>query len=201
MIKIKGLENKIILILATAAALILILPTGALAASEDSKIYANEDAKTTAFTGTHSSVNTASFTLIPKDFLPKAPLTPITVKKTQVKLEPNIYFQKRQRREKLQKTLFNITLATSAALNIVDYFSTREALRHEGLAEGNPMLKPFVKNDLAFAAVKAGLLTVNHLLLKNLYKKNKTMAWILSVANNFVLSYVLVNNLKLIREI
>lgn len=103
--------------------------------------------------------------------------------------------------EKIEYTLYNTSLITLAALNVADYFSTREALKHQGLSEANPLMKPFVKNDLTFAAVKLGITLTNHLFMKNLYKRNKTLAWVLSIASNLAMSYVVSHNLKMINSI
>ena len=175
----------------------LILPSGLLADTEGLKTGASENKKAE----TTSNINTAAFTLIHRDFLPKVSPVPIIPDKPQIKIKPNPDYQKRLKRERFEKTLYNMTLVTSAALNIADYFSTREALRHEELAESNPIMKPFVKNDFTFAAAKFGLLTFNYFLMKKLHKKNKTLAWVLTTANNLILSYIVVNNFKLINEI
>lgn len=173
------------------------LPSGMQADINDSTTKAGENIKP----GTTSDINPASFALFHKDFLPKVTTAPTIPDKPQINLESNPYYQRRLKRERFEKTLYNITLVTSIALNIADYFSTREALRHEELAESNPIMKPFVKNDLTFAAAKFGLLTFNYFLMKKLHKKSKTLAWVLTAANNFILSYIVVNNFKLINEI
>ena len=131
---------------------------------------------------------------IPKpDFsLTREPQTPQT--------DASRYFQHHFRSHKWENTLFDATLVAHAALNIADYFSTREALKYPGLQEGNPLLKPFVKNDFAFAALKIGLTTGNHFLLKSIYKKNKTLGWIVSLTSNFLLSYVVVHNFEMIEQ-
>jgi len=94
--------------------------------------------------------------------------------------------------------LFDVSVYSLVALNIADYFSTREALRHPGLQEGNPLLKSIVKSPAAFAAVKLGVSAVSYISLKGLYKKNKAMAWAVSLASNFFMSYVVSNNMRLI---
>lgn len=110
------------------------------------------------------------------------------------------YFEQRFKGHNWENNLFDATLIAHAALNIADYFSTREALKYPGLQEGNPLMKPFVKNDLLFAAVKIGITTGNHFLLKNIYKKNKTLGWIISLTSSFLLSYVVVHNYNLIEK-
>jgi hypothetical protein len=98
------------------------------------------------------------------------------------------------------KALFTTSLVTMTALNIVDYFSTKAAIRQTGLKEGNPLMKPFVKNAAVFAAVKAGTTVLSVWGLKRLYKRDKTTAWVLSTVSNFLLSYVVANNMRLIRQ-
>jgi len=94
-------------------------------------------------------------------------------------------------------TLFNVNLATMVALNAADYFSTSACLKHAGLQEGNPLMKPFVKSPVLFAAAKIGITTVSYIALKSLYKKNKPLAWVVSFASNLALSYVVSNNIRL----
>lgn len=101
----------------------------------------------------------------------------------------------------VENALYTTSLISLVALNVADYLSTRKALQYEGLSEGNPLMKPFVKNDLAFAAVKIGLTLSTHLFMKNLHRNNKTLAWVLSVASNFAMSYVVANNLKMISSV
>jgi len=97
--------------------------------------------------------------------------------------------------------LFTASLVSLVALNVADYFSTLEALKHPGLSEGNPLMKPFVKSPLAFAVVKAGISTLTFLSMKSVYRKNRPLAWVLSTAANFAMSYVVSNNLRLIDRI
>jgi hypothetical protein len=110
------------------------------------------------------------------------------------------YFQNRFHNQKWESTLFDASLIAHAALNVADYFSTREALKYPGLQEGNPLMKPFVKNDFAFAAVKIGITAGNHFLMKNIYKNNKTMGWIISLTSNFLMSCIVVHNFELINQ-
>jgi len=100
----------------------------------------------------------------------------------------------------LGDSLFNASLISLAAVNVADYFSTVEALKHPGLQEGNPLMKPFVKNSLVFAGVKIGLTALNTIVLKRLYKKNKTMAWVVSAVTNIGLGYIVANNLRHIQH-
>ena len=93
--------------------------------------------------------------------------------------------------------LFKVNLGAMVALNAADYFSTLACLKHPGLTEGNPLLKPFVKSPVAFAAAKIGVTALSYVALKSIFKKSKPMAWIVSTASNLFLSYVVSNNLRL----
>jgi len=97
------------------------------------------------------------------------------------------------------KALFEANLVLMVGLNVADYFSTREALKYPGLAETNPLMKPFVKSPTAFAAVKFGTTALSYLSMRAIFKKTKTMAWIMTTASNALLSYVVANNMRLIQ--
>lgn len=101
---------------------------------------------------------------------------------------------------KIENTLFTSSLITFTALNVADYFSTREALKYPGLEEGNPLMKPFVKNPYAFAAVKLGISALSYYSMKSLFKKDKRMAWVMSLASNLALSYIVANNFRMIHK-
>lgn len=98
------------------------------------------------------------------------------------------------------KALFDANLVLMVGLNVADYFSTKEALKYPGLEETNPLMKPFVKSPAAFAAIKAGTTALSYWSMKSLFKKNRTMAWIMTTASNAVLSYVVLNNMRLVRN-
>lgn len=97
------------------------------------------------------------------------------------------------------KALFDANLVLMVGLNVADYISTREALKYPGLAETNPLMKPFVKNPAAFAAIKIGTTALSYLSMKAIFKKNKTVAWIMTTASNVLMSYVVANNIRLIQ--
>jgi len=98
------------------------------------------------------------------------------------------------------KALFDANLAIMIGLNVADYFSTKEALKYPGLEETNPLMKPFVKSPAAFAAIKIGTTALSYWSMKSVFKKNKTMAWIMTTASNVLLSYVVVNNMRLVQK-
>lgn len=98
------------------------------------------------------------------------------------------------------KALFDANLALMIGLNIADYLSTREALKYPGLEETNPLMKPFVKSPAAFAAIKIGTTALSYWSMKAVFKKNKTMAWVMTTATNAVLSFVVVNNMRQVQQ-
>jgi hypothetical protein len=101
---------------------------------------------------------------------------------------------------RLGKALFDANLVAMIGLNVADYLSTREALKYPGLEESNPLMKPFVKSPAAFAAMKIGTTALTYISFKALFKRNRTVAWVLSTASNFLLSYVVANNLRHIQR-
>lgn len=101
---------------------------------------------------------------------------------------------------KTENTLFTSSLVTFAVLNVADYFSTRQALKYPGIQEANPFMEPFVKSPYVFAAIKLGSTVLGYYSMKKLFKKDKKIAWALSLVSNFVLSYVFVKNLQSIHK-
>lgn len=99
---------------------------------------------------------------------------------------------------RLEKGFFTASLVAMTALNVADYFSTKQALKYPGLSEGNPLMKPFVKNAALFAAVKAGTTVLSVWGMKSLFKRDRTTAWVLTTVSNFLLSYVVANNMRLV---
>ncbi len=97
------------------------------------------------------------------------------------------------------KALFEANLVLMVGLNVADYFSTREALKYPGLTETNPLMKPFVKDPAAFAAVKLGTTALSYLSMRTIFKRNRTVAWIMTTASNALLSYVVANNMRLVQ--
>jgi hypothetical protein len=97
------------------------------------------------------------------------------------------------------KALFDANLVLLVGLNVADYVSTRQALKYPGLAETNPLMKPFVKSPAAFAAVKFGTTALSYLSMKAIFKRNRTVAWVMTTASNVLLSYVVANNYRLIQ--
>ncbi len=97
------------------------------------------------------------------------------------------------------KAMFDANLILMVGLNVADYISTREALKYPGLTETNPLMKPFVKSPAAFAAIKLGTTVLSYWSMKAIFKRNKTVAWIMTTASNALLSYVVANNMRLIQ--
>ncbi len=97
------------------------------------------------------------------------------------------------------KALFDANLIVMVGLNIADYLSTRQALKYPGLTEINPLMKPFVKSPAAFAAFKFGTTSLSYWSFKAIFKKNKTLAWVMTTASNTLLSYVVAHNMRLVQ--
>lgn len=104
------------------------------------------------------------------------------------------------RRLKLGDAMFEASMISLIALNAADFYSTKQALKYSGVYEANPIMQPVVKNDWAFAAVKVGTTLGSYFVFKSLYKKNKPLAWILSIGTNFALSYVVSHNMKIMNQ-
>ena len=102
---------------------------------------------------------------------------------------------------RIQNSLYTSSLITLTALNVADYLTTVKALKHKELAETNPAMQPIAKNIYIFTAVKLGVAALDIYILKKLYKKNKPLAWVLSVAANFAMSYVVANNIRMINSV
>ncbi len=97
-------------------------------------------------------------------------------------------------------SMFDASLLSLIALNVADFVSTRECLKYPHLSEGNPVMKPFVKDPAVFAAVKGGLTILSVLGTRALYKRSKPLGWIVSIASNLALSYAVSNNVRLLQQ-
>jgi hypothetical protein len=161
-----------------------------------------------------NSKQTDVFKMEPTAFrLTSQPVFTLTIKTLDT---PNPLFSSFQKKEKsslqipkespnkskrTENALFTASLLTLTALNMADYVSTIKALQLPGLEEGNPIMRPFTKNILLFSTVKIGLTVLDYYLLKNIYKKNKTLGWVLSIAGNLAMSYVVSNNIRKIQSV
>lgn len=103
--------------------------------------------------------------------------------------------------DRLENSLYTASLLMLTALNVADYISTVKALQLPGLEEGNPIMRPFTKNILLFGTVKLGITALDFYLLKNIYKKNKTLGWVLSIVGNLAMSYIVSNNIRKIQSV
>ncbi len=99
---------------------------------------------------------------------------------------------------RLEKGFFTASLGAMVALNVADYLTTRQALKYSGLSEGNPLMKPFVKNPFVFAAVKGGITVLSVWGMNKIFKRDRKMAWVMTTVSNFLLSYVVANNMRLV---
>lgn len=126
---------------------------------------------------------------------------PFVLSETSSAPEPDQIIQTSPSTSKFEHSLYTASLITLTALNVADYFTTVRALNHKELEEANPAMKPITKNAYLFTAVKLGVAALDIYILKNLYKKNKPLAWIISAAANFAMSYVVASNVKMIRDV
>lgn len=101
---------------------------------------------------------------------------------------------------RIENSLYTTSLITMTALNVADYVSTLKALKYDSLKEANPLMKPFTKNALLFTAVKLGLTAYNYHWMKKLHKKDKRLAWAVCLITNFAMTYIVINNLKMIQR-
>jgi hypothetical protein len=140
----------------------------------------------------------ASLDLLP-DPAPKASYATMNLSPSQITENPgHRYLNQGFRAAQFGDTAFDVNLIAMVALNVADYLSTSQAMKYPGLAEGNPLLKPFVKSPAAFAAVKIGMTAASYLSFKALYRTSKPLAWLASTVANFALGYAVSNNYRLI---
>ncbi len=138
------------------------------------------------------------------ELIEKTPYTfkiqPFRLKDAAKNLNPDIQLPPSFKPNRFEQTAFTTSLVTLTALNITDVVTTLQALKYDGLTEGNPVMKPFVKNVYLFTAVKLGITALNYYFLKKLHKRNKTVAWVISMTANLVMSYVIANNIRMIQD-
>ena len=97
-------------------------------------------------------------------------------------------------------TGFTAALASTVLIQAADYYSTVRALKYSSLKEGNPFMKKITSDPLLFGVLKLGVAGLQVTLLKGLYKRNKTLAWIVGTAVNVGLSCVVANNFSKIQK-
>jgi hypothetical protein len=124
-----------------------------------------------------------------------------STKKNIDEISSKILNKKPKKSNQFGNSLYTASLLTLTTLNIADYVSTLKALQLPGLEEGNPILRPFTRNILLFSAVKLGVTALDFYLLKTIYKKNKTLGWVLSIVGNIAMSYVVSNNIRKIQSV
>jgi len=102
-------------------------------------------------------------------------------------------------RNSFDNSMFKASLVLTVALNLGDYFSTREALRYPNLVEANPALVNITKNPYVFAGVKIVASALSVYLLAQAYKESKILGWVMSAAVNSLLTYAVINNYRAIQ--
>ena len=168
-----------------------------LAVNEDTEAKGNSTDPDPSLSEKKSSVSLKSFQLTEKGIKPykiKLDFSP-----QQIDINPGSHqFVKKPKNS--SSLLYTSSLITLTCLNIADYYTTVRALKYENLKETNPLMRPFAKNTFLYTTVKLGLTAYNYYFLKSLYKKDKTLAWAVSLVANFALSYVVANNISKIQE-
>ncbi len=168
-----------------------------LAVNEDAQVKGKNSDLNPTIKEKKSSVSLQSFQLTEKGIKPYK----IKLDFSPQQIDINLVSPKFGKKPKESSSiLYTSSLITLTCLNIADYCTTVKALRYEGLEETNFLMKPFTKNTLLYTTIKLGLTAYNYYFLKSLYKKDKTLAWAVSLVANFALSYVVANNLKNIQE-
>ena len=104
------------------------------------------------------------------------------------------------KKEKKEDVLFDTLSYLLPILHATDYFTTIEALKDNTFKEGNPLMKKISENQLLFGGIKLGVSYLQLTLLKEIYKKNKTMALITASLIDIVLGVVIYNNIDKINK-
>lgn len=107
---------------------------------------------------------------------------------------------KRNKFQKVEKSLYTTSLIILIALNTADYFSTIKASKYKDLKEINPIIRPLVKNPPFYLILKLGVNAFTLYSMEKLYEKNKKLAWVVSTVANVALSYIVFNNIRLINK-
>ena len=83
-------------------------------------------------------------------------------------------------------------------LNVADYVSTPKALKYPAFQRSIPDAKPFIKAPPPSPPLSSGRPPCPTS-MRALFKRNKTVAWVMTTASNVLLSYVVANNYRLIQ--
>ena len=93
---------------------------------------------------------------------------------------------------------FKVVLFTLAAGTMADYAITTHALSTGMFAEGNKLASWYVGKPAIAVPIILGITAASSAALYGLYKKNKTVAYILAGTLFLVRGYVIYHNLRLI---
>jgi len=143
-------------------------------------------------------MNKKIFKIPPKCLHPKWKLSILL---TVLFLVPFGWSNVEQGEKSLEDSLFSFSLTTRVCFHVGDFYITNRTLKkYDSVVELNPLLRPIVRNEWLFITVKFGLVAIGHYCLKGLYKKNKKLAWIVSVVSNIIVGYAVIRNLRLKKE-
>ena len=87
-----------------------------------------------------------------------------------------------------------------AGLQGLDIHSSRRGMKSGATREGNPLMRPFVGNDVAFIAIKACATLGTILVTEKLRKKRPKTAVVLAVAFNVGMAAVVAHNYRIARR-
>ena len=186
----------------------LCLPLMAEEKTSEKSSYSNRELKGGSFIidtspfplESESKISVESFNLVNTEIRDLKKSLNFDLKRININPDPSPHLNKHIKMNRVENSLYTTFLITHAILNAADYVTTVKGLKYESLQEGNPLMKPFIKNPYIFAAVKVGITALNFYLMKKLYKKNKTQAWIVNAISNFIAFYLVANNVKMIRR-
>ena len=114
---------------------------------------------------------------------------------------PPKYTLKPNKFKKIEKSLYTTSLIALIFLNTADYFTTIKASQYKELKEINPIMRPLVKNPSLYLVLKIGVNAYAYFAMQKFYKKNKRLAWLVSVLINATLSYIVLNNIWHLNEV
>ena len=97
------------------------------------------------------------------------------------------------------KTAFIITIFLFSALTVADIAITNDALARPGFREGNPFAAGYIQKPALLLPVFVIGQGAASFSLAELWKSNRTVAWILILGLTAFKGYVIIHNLKVLR--
>ena len=113
----------------------------------------------------------------------------------------SVYTAETEKEDVKIPSLYNALRINYFAMNYADFIGTtfvRSSCEHNFI-ELNPIMSFSVEKPMLGIVLVTGLSVLQYSLLGNLYKKNKTMAWITVAAITALKAYVLLHNIRELR--